>query len=101
MAQAAPTGLINPNFYRATNRAPLTGLGWVRQNLELVDFICMDGRVFCGVFSTQESYKRKTERSRNKRGTINMVRNKFVYRMFAVLKRETPFPKKIINVLHN
>ena len=53
MAQAAPTGLIHPLFYRATNRAPLTGLVWVRQSLKLVEFIRIEGGVFRGVFSTQ------------------------------------------------
>ena len=97
MAQVAPTGLINPNFYRATNRAPLTGLGLVGQSAKLVDSICIDRRVFRCVFSTQEFFKRRTESIKNKRSTINMVHNKLVYQMFAVVKRETPFPKKYQN----
>lgn len=41
----------------------------------------------------KEFYKRRTESGKNKRSTINIVRNKLVLRMFAVVKRETPFQK--------
>lgn len=36
-------------------------------------------------------YLRKTEAGKPKMSTINIVRNKIIYRMFAVIKRGTPF----------
>ncbi|HQV99024.1 MAG: IS110 family transposase [Bacteroidetes bacterium] len=42
-------------------------------------------------------FKRRTESGKNKRSTINIVRNKLVYRMFAIVKRETPFQKNYQN----
>lgn len=36
-------------------------------------------------------FKRRVELGKNKRSTINIVRNKMLYRIFAVVKRETPF----------
>lgn len=38
-------------------------------------------------------YKRRIEAGKSKRSTINIVRNKILYRIFAVVKRETPFQK--------
>ena len=39
----------------------------------------------------KEFYQRRTESGKSKMSTINIVRNKIVYRMFAVIKRQTPF----------
>ena len=36
-------------------------------------------------------YERRTEMGKSKSSTINIVRNKILYRMFAVIKRQTPF----------
>jgi transposase len=36
-------------------------------------------------------YLRRTENGKSKMSTINIVRNKILYRMFAVVKRQTPF----------
>jgi transposase len=36
-------------------------------------------------------YERRTQMGKSKRSTINVVRNKLIYRMFAVIKRQTPF----------
>lgn len=36
-------------------------------------------------------YVKRTENGKSKMSTINIVRNKIVYRMFAVIKRRTPF----------
>jgi len=36
-------------------------------------------------------YLRRTENGKSKMSTINIVRNKILYRMFAVIKRQTPF----------
>ena len=36
-------------------------------------------------------YLRRTESGKSKMSTINIVRNKIIYRMFAVIKRQTPF----------
>lgn len=36
-------------------------------------------------------YKRRLEMGKSKKSTINIVRNKIIYRMFAVIKRQTPF----------
>lgn len=36
-------------------------------------------------------YQKRLEKGKNKRSTLNIVRNKIVHRMFAVVKRETPF----------
>jgi transposase len=38
-------------------------------------------------------YTRRIEAGKNKRSTINIVRNKILYRMFAIVKRESPFQK--------
>jgi len=36
-------------------------------------------------------YERRLEMGKSKKSTINIVRNKILYRMFAVIKRQTPF----------
>jgi transposase len=39
----------------------------------------------------REFYLRRLENGKSKMSTINIVRNKILYRMFAVIKRQTPF----------
>jgi hypothetical protein len=39
----------------------------------------------------KEYYKRRTESGKNKMSTINVVRNKIVFRAFAVVKRGVPY----------
>lgn len=39
----------------------------------------------------REYYVRRVESGKSKMSTINVVRNKILYRMFAVIKRQTPF----------
>lgn len=39
----------------------------------------------------REFYLNRTENGKSKMSTINIVRNKIIYRMFAVIKRQTPF----------
>lgn len=39
----------------------------------------------------REYYLRRTRNGKSKMSTINIVRNKILYRMFAVIKRQTPF----------
>jgi transposase len=39
----------------------------------------------------REYYLKRTEKGKPKMNTINVVRNKIIYRMFAVIKRQTPF----------
>jgi transposase len=39
----------------------------------------------------REYYLKRTEAGKSKMSTINVVRNKILYRMFAVVKRQTPF----------
>lgn len=39
----------------------------------------------------REFYLRRIENGKSKMSTINIVRNKILYRMFAVIKRQTPF----------
>lgn len=39
----------------------------------------------------REYYLNRTEGGKSKMSTINVVRNKILYRMFAVIKRQTPF----------
>jgi transposase len=46
----------------------------------------------------KEYYKRRIEMGKNIRSTINVVRNKILYRIFAVVKRETPFQKNYQHV---
>jgi transposase len=45
----------------------------------------------------KEYYLRRTANGKSKMSTINIVRNKILYRMFAVVKRQTPF---VENYLH-
>lgn len=44
----------------------------------------------------REYYLKKTEAGKSKMSTINVVRNKILYRMFAVIKRQTPFLENYI-----
>jgi transposase len=39
----------------------------------------------------REYYLKRTEGGKSKMSTINVVRNKILYRMFAVIKRQTPY----------
>ena len=39
----------------------------------------------------KEYYQRRTQMGKSKASTINVVRNKLIHRMFAVIKRQTPF----------
>ena len=39
----------------------------------------------------RDYYLKRTEAGKSKMSTINVVRNKILYRMFAVIKRQTPF----------
>ena len=39
----------------------------------------------------REYYLNRTQNGKSKMSTINVVRNKILYRMFAVIKRQTPF----------
>jgi len=41
----------------------------------------------------REYYLKRTASGKSKMSTINIVRNKILYRMFAVIKRQTPFIK--------
>jgi transposase len=41
----------------------------------------------------RQYYVRRVESGKSKMSTINVVRNKILYRMFAVIKRQTPFYK--------
>lgn len=41
-------------------------------------------------------YKRRLEIGKSKMSTINIVRNKLLYRMFAVIKRQTPFTENYL-----
>jgi len=45
----------------------------------------------------REYYLRRIKNGKSKMSTINIVRNKILYRMFAVVKRQTPF---VENYLH-
>ncbi len=36
-------------------------------------------------------YHKRIEQGKNKMSTINIIRNKIVYRVFAVVKRQTPY----------
>lgn len=44
----------------------------------------------------REYYLRRTSEGKPKMSTINIVRNKILYRMFAVVKRQTPFLENFI-----
>jgi len=39
----------------------------------------------------RDYYLKRIENGKSKMSTINIVRNKILYRMFAVIKRQTPF----------
>ena len=39
----------------------------------------------------KEYYTKRTAIGKSKMSTINIVRNKILYRMFAVIRRQTPF----------
>ena len=39
----------------------------------------------------KEYYIKRTQNGKPKMSTINVVQNKILYRMFAVIKRQTPF----------
>ncbi|HEY0432937.1 MAG TPA: transposase [Chitinophagaceae bacterium] len=41
----------------------------------------------------KQYYLKRTEGGKSKMSTINIIRNKLLYRMFAVIKRQTPFLK--------
>ena len=44
----------------------------------------------------KDYYNRRTEMGKAKRSTINVVRNKIIQRMFAVIKRQTPFVERYL-----
>lgn len=44
----------------------------------------------------KQYYERRIEMGKSKKSTINIVRNKILYRMFAVIKRQTPFVKNYL-----
>ena len=46
----------------------------------------------------REYYLKRTEAGKSKMSTINVVRNKILYRMFAVIKRQTPFTENYLQV---
>ncbi len=46
----------------------------------------------------REYYLKRTEAGKSKMSTINVVRNKILYRMFAVIKRQTPFLENYLQV---
>ena len=39
----------------------------------------------------KQYYERRTQMGKSKRSTMNVVRNKLIHRMFAVIKRQTPY----------
>jgi|SRR5687767_5035142 len=46
----------------------------------------------------KEYYIRRTASGKSKMSTINVVRNKILYRIFAVIKRQTPFVENYLQV---
>ena len=36
-------------------------------------------------------YERRTKEGKNKMSTLNIIRNKLIFRIFAVVKRGTPY----------
>ena len=44
-------------------------------------------------------YQRRIAIGKSKRSTINIVRNKILYRMFAVFKRQTPFIENYLSIV--
>ena len=53
------------------------------------DFILNDTNLVTA--ELKEYYQRRIEMGKSKRSTINIIRNKIIHRMFAVIKRQTPF----------
>ena len=47
----------------------------------------------------QDYYKRKVAEGKNKMSVINAIRNKLIHRIFAVVKRQTPYIKNYQNAL--
>lgn len=45
----------------------------------------------------QQYFLKRTQIGKSKMSTINVVRNKLLYRMFAVIKRQTPFVENYLN----
>lgn len=43
-------------------------------------------------------YQKRIQEGKSKMSTINVVRNKIIYRMFAVIKRQTPFEQHYLQV---
>src|SRR2546421_4083154 len=46
----------------------------------------------------REYYLRRTAAGKSKMSTMNIVRNKILYRMFAVIKRQTPFIENYLQI---
>ena len=46
-----------------------------------------------------EYYRRKISEGKNKMSVINAIRNKIIHRIFAVIKRQTPYQKNYLNPL--
>ena len=46
----------------------------------------------------REYYLKRTYAGKSKMSTINVVRNKILYRMFAIIKRQTPFTENYLQV---
>jgi transposase len=44
----------------------------------------------------RDYYLKRLEKGKSKMSTINIVRNKILYRMFAVIKRQTPFVERYL-----
>jgi len=44
----------------------------------------------------REYYLKRTENGKSKMSTINVVQNKIIYRMFAVIRRQTPFSENYL-----
>jgi transposase len=44
----------------------------------------------------KQYYQRRTEMGKSKKSVINVVRNKIIHRMFAIVKRQTPFIEQYI-----
>ena len=49
----------------------------------------------------REYYLRRTENGKSKMSALNIVRNKIIYRMFAVVKRQTPYVENLNKLLKN
>ena len=46
----------------------------------------------------KEFYTRRVEAGKSKMSTINIIRNKIIYRMFSIIKRQTPFVENYLQV---